>query len=274
MPIRVMTPELRRKQSTRVLLFGAPNSWKTTSVIASAPYPLHILSVPGETGWATIPDNVPGLSSYIWEEASSDPVTSESVRREVEETTYAIIAGKYGPVNTLCLDGLHQLYPVYLNVATAGAYGRGDEFEAQKYARSHVMFQSFLKRVLASPVPHVICTTWNAKEADTEGSKSGHQWPDMPGRMAKMIVGMFSVVVFAKVDPPMGPNGQPKGSWLLKPTMEVWGTSVKMDPRLIAKLPTQITPSFKELYKVVGAAESEVEHESTTEDGKGISSSA
>ena len=261
MPIRQMTPELRRKQATRVLLFGPPNSWKTTSVIATAPYPLHILSVPGESGWATIPDNVPGLTAFIWEEPGSDPVSSSSVRKEVEDTTFQIIAGKHGPVKTLCLDGLHQLYPVYLNIATEGAYGRGEDFEPRLYTRAHIMFQGFLKRVLASPVPYIICTTWNAKELDTEGGKNAHQWPDLPGKMAKLIVGMFSVVVFAKVEQATVPGKQPQGMWFLKPNMEVWGTSVKMDPRLIAKLPASIPQNYKELYRVVGAAEAELEHE-------------
>ncbi len=271
MPIKIMTPELRRRQASRVLLYGAPNSWKTTSVVATAAYPLHIISMPGEQGWGTIPDNVPGLSSYVWEEPGSDPVSAESIRREVEDTVFGIIAGKHGPVQTLCLDGLHQLYTVYLNVATSGAFGRGDEFEAKVYTRSHSMFQQFLRRVLSSEVPYIICTTWNAKEADTEGGKVGHQWPDLPGQLAKRVVGMFSVVVYARVIQPASPMAKPRGEWLLKPDSEVWGASVKMDPRLIAKLPTAIPQSFKELYKVVGAAEAEIEQESTSENSAGVS---
>ncbi len=262
MPIRVMTAELRKKQASRVLLFGAPNSWKTTSVIKTALYPLTILSLPGETGWATIPAGVNGLTSFVWEEAAGDPVTADSVRREIEELTFQIIAGKHGEVKTLCLDGLHKLYPTYLNVATGGAYGRGEDFEPAKYAKAHAMFERFVSRVLASPVPYIICTTWNAKEADVEGGKVGHQWPDLPGRMAKLIVGMFSVVVFAKVDAPMGPTGQAKGYWLLKPNSEVWGSSIKMDPRLVEKLPSTSPQDFRNLYKVVGAAEAELEAES------------
>lgn len=266
MPVKLMTSDLRKRQASRVLLFGPPNSWKTTSVVATAAYPLHVMSMPGEQGWVTIPDNVPGLSSYIWEEPSSDPVSAESIRREVEDTVFASIAGKNGPCTTLCLDGLHQLYSVYLNVVTSGAYGRGDEFEMKLYARSHAMFQHFLRRVLASPVPYIICTTWNNKEADFEGDKKGHQYPDLPGRLAKLVVGMFSVVVFARVTPPPSPMAKAKGDWLLKPDHEIWGASVKMDPRLVAKLPASIPQSFKELYTVVGAAEAEIEAEATKVD--------
>lgn len=265
MPLKIMTPELRRKQASRVLVFGAPNTWKTTSVIKTAIYPLSIVSVPGETGWATIPYGVPGLTSFVWEEPAGDPVTSDSMRKEVEDATYQIVAGKHGPVNTLCLDGLHKIFPMYLNIVTGGAYSRGEEFEPRLYARAYEMFDRYLDKVLSSPVPYIIATTWNAREPDKEGSKDGqsaqksmHEWPDLPGKMAKRIVGRFSVVVYAKVDPPVIPGQPYKGMWLLRPTAEVWGASVKMDPRMVEKLPVSIPQNFKQLYQVVGAAQAEI----------------
>lgn len=261
MPVKLMTSELRQRQATRTLLYGPPGSWKTTAVVATSIYPLHLISAPGESGWATIPDNIPGLSAYIWEESPGDSVSAESMRREIEETTFKAIAGSNGPVKTLAFEGLHKLYDIYLNVATGGSFGRGDDFEAQRYGRAHQMFMTFLRRLLSSPVEYLIATSWNAKEADQPGSKSAHEYPDLPGKLSRLVLGMFSVVVYSKVTFPTVSGGQPKGEWLLKPTNEVWGASVKIDPRLAAKLPATVPQSFKNLYNVVGAAQKEVEGE-------------
>lgn len=262
MPVKVMNKQLRQRQATRTLIFGPPGSFKTTSIVATSVYPLHIMSFPGELGWATIPDNVNGLTSMVWEEPPGDPVTADSMRRDVEDAVFQTIAGKNGPCQTLALEGIHQLYSVYLNSVTGGSYGRGEDFEAQRYGRSHQMFMSFLRRVLSSPVPYITVSCWSAPEADTPGSKSTHQWPDVPGRLAKMLLGMFSVCVFAKVTPPLLPGGAAKGEWIIKTDQEVGGSGVKIDPRLAAKLPARMPQNFKQLYQIVGAAEAELEGES------------
>lgn len=267
LPVRKLTPDLRKRQATRVLLYGPPGSWKTTSIIATALYPLHLISAPGETGWATVPDNVPGLSAYIWEESPSDPVTAQSMRREIEDTIFQTLGGKNGPCRTLALEGLHKMYDIYLNCATDGAHGRGEDFEAQRYSRAHQMFMTMLRRVLSSPVEYLICTSWNAKEADALGSKSAHEYPDLPGKMSRLILGMFSIVIYSDVKQPRVPGQAPKGEWVLKPDSEVWGASCKQDPRLAAKLPARIPQNFKTLYQVVGAAEAELEKENEVSQG-------
>jgi len=264
MPVKVMTPEIRSRIATRALNFGPPNSRKTTALISTAHYPLQIVSFPGEMGWATIPNDVPGLKSYVWEEAPGDPVTADSMRKEVEDTVFQIVAGKHGPCRTLGLEGFHKLYDVYLNVATAGSFGRGDDFEAQRYGRAHQMAASFLRKVLSSPVEYVVVTTWNAPEADKTGERGGssHEWPDLPGRMAKLIVGMFSLVVFSRLTPKIIEGKQAMiAEWLIARDAEVWGASLKVDPRLAQKLPARVPQNWKNLYQIVGAAEKEVESE-------------
>jgi hypothetical protein len=185
------------------------------------------------------------------------------MRKDVEDTVFQIIAGKRGPCRTLGLEGFHKLYDVYLNVATAGSFGRGEDFEAQRYGRAHQMASSFLRKVLSSPIEYVIVTAWNAREADKAGERQGdaHEWPDLPGKMAKLIVGMFSLVVFSRLTPVLGKPGELKEEWLLKPDREVWGASVKMDPRLAVKLPARVPQNWQSLYKLIGATEKEVETE-------------
>jgi hypothetical protein len=263
-----MDGSLRSKKLRQTMLFGPPNSFKTTAVITTAVYPLALVSPPGEEGWGTVPDNVKGLTSFIWEEAPTDPQSAESVKNEVESTVFKIIAGDYGQHRTLCIDGFHQLYNIYLDIATAGCFGRGEEFEAQRYGRAHQMATKFLRKVLASPMEHIIVTTWNAKEMDRQkkpGERASdvesHEWPDLPGKMAKLIVGMFSVVAFSRVTKKKLADGRLVGEWLIKPDLDVWGASVKMDPRLVSKLPATSPQNFQQLYKIIGAAQQEVEGE-------------
>jgi hypothetical protein len=160
------------------------------------------------------------------------------------------------------------MYKVYLNLATDGAFGRGDDFEAKLYTKAHEMANKFLTNITQSPVEYVIVTTWNEKEADRPkkpGERASdidsHEYPALPGKMAKNIVGMFSVLVFSRVTNKRLPDGRMVGEWLLRPDKDVWGASVKCDPRLIAKLPTTCPQDFRGLYKIIGAAQQEAEKE-------------
>ena len=278
MPVKVMTAEIRRKMATRAFNFGPPNSLKTTSALLTAYYPLQILSFPGETGWGTIPSDVPGLTSYVWEESPGDSVTAASIRREVNDVTLQILAGKNGPCKTLLLDGAHKLHTVYMDDVTAGAYSRGEKpskhpgdggtWELSMYGNAMRMFNKYFERVLASPIEYVIVTSWNAAELDKPlkpGDKArdvdSHEWPGLPGKLAKHMAGMFSLVVFSRVHAVPGKPGLLSGEWLLRPDTEVWGANVKMDPRLVAKLPMKVPQDWKNLYKVVAAAEQELEEE-------------
>src|SRR3990167_10567838 len=101
MPVELLTPEIHRQAATRSLVFGAPNSFKTTTAIMTAHYPLQLISCPGEKGYGTIPVNVRGLTTYVWRNPAGDPVSASSVRKEVEDTVLQIIAGKKGPCKTL-----------------------------------------------------------------------------------------------------------------------------------------------------------------------------
>lgn len=273
MPVRVLTPEIHRRGATRALVFGPPNSFKTTAAIATAHYPLHIVSCPGENGWGTIPSNIPGLTGYVWEQPPGDPVSASSVRKEVEDTVDQIIAGKKGPCRTLFIDGFHKLYDVYLDIATGGAYSKGNDFEPRLYTKAHRMADSFLTRVLASPVEYIMFSTWSEREADKVGSSNGHEWPAMPGKMAKLIVGHFSLVIFGRVVSVPAKDGKPaylQGQWLLKPDLEVWGANVKMDPRLIHKLPPVVPQNWKKLYETVGQVEAEVADEDSPAATSGV----
>jgi hypothetical protein len=239
MPAVKLTSEMLVRKSHQALLFGPPDSGKTRSLVFTAPYPLGLISCPGEEGWGSIPLDVPGLNAFVWEEDPSDVVTANSIRTDVETTTYQLLAGKMGPIKTLAIDGFHQLYRVYLNVATNGAFGAGQDFEPRLYATAHELAGTFLRKVLASPtVEYLIVTTWNAPEADEPGKMKSttHEFPDLPGKMARRIGGYFTNKIFSKRTNAV--PGQPvRWEWNLKPDTKVWGADIKIDARLYDKVP-------------------------------------
>lgn len=265
MPLVRMTKDILDRGLSRTCVFGPPNSGKTHAAVWTSVKPAVLISVPGEHGYGTIPADVPGLIPLVWGNDAAGPQSSESIKTEVEREVKRVIAGQYdkefGRVRTLVIDGYHKMYSVYLNIATGGAYNQGEDFEAQRYARAHRMSDAFLDLCLGSPIEYVIFTTWNALEADKPGQKQGpmHQWPDLPGRAAKDMVGKFTVVCYSMAAP--GSNGQIQRAWGLKPNAEVWGNSVKLDARLMAKLPATCPQDFKKLYEILGHAAAEVKGE-------------
>ncbi len=244
----------------RVLLMGPPNVFKTTSIIETWPKPLHIQVYPGERGDATIPRDREDVKLYIWRD-STDPSTKASsadVVNQTETVTWEILAGKYGPVTSFSGDGIHKYYAAILNWVTGGASGKGEEFEPRLYARAHEHFTYYLQRVMASPVENVVFTCWDGKEADNPELKSqgpSHIFPDLPGKMAKRIMGEFSVVVYAIVDyAARQPNKPVPAKWQLLPEGKVWGAAVKAPTAVVMNLPVYIPQSYQALKQALEAA--------------------
>jgi hypothetical protein len=251
MPFHELTPEMWKRLASRVLIFGPPNSFKTTSLLSwLACGPVHLVSFPGEAGYATLPLGVPGLKSYVWEEDLIETKSPAAVLDAVNKVTLDILTGKNGPVTTVAFDGLHKFCDLVLDDLTGGAYGRGEEFSPFLYPRSYKVVRNFLKRVNQSNVRYAVFTTWNDREPDKQGDVFGgsfHEWPALPGKMAKLVLGEFSVVVFSKVTYPRTPTEKLKGEWLLKPDNEVWGSFVKIDPRIAGQLPARVPQNWQVL---------------------------
>lgn len=264
MPLVRMTGSRRAAKQSRVMVFGAPNSGKSTAAAFTSIKPAVLLSVPGEHGWAAVPEGVPGLIPLVWDNDTAGSQTSESIKKEVETEVKRVITGAYdqefGKVRTLIIDGYHKMYGHYLNIGTAGKYNAGEDFEARLYTRAHRMSDAFLDLCLDSSIEFVTFTVWDGREPDKAGVAGGpaHLWPDLPGKAAKEMVGKFSVVCFSRCTQ----QGTKKvWDWLLKPNNDVWGTSVKMDARLASKLPESCPQNFKTLYEVIGAAQEAVEND-------------
>jgi hypothetical protein len=244
-PFKVLTPDSWQQALRRTLIVGPPNSRKTTSVF-TWPGPWGLVSFPGEKGHASIPVGREGLTAYVWEDDVASKTSPAVLVKEIEKVSFELLAS--GGIRTFVGDGVHKLYGAYLNEATNGAYVNGDEFDAKCYGRAHEMFLHFLNRVMVSKVEYVVFTCWDGREADNPEVKGGtsHVYPDLPGKLAKRIMGEFSVVLHAEVPPPV--PGQPqRATWQLQPGGKVWGAGVKVPVEIASKLPQKVEQDWGKL---------------------------
>ena len=245
----------------RVLVTGPPNSFKTTS-LATWPRPIHIISLPGEKGYESIPREE-GIQSYALQLDPAEKSSSQAIVSEVIKLSLEVVAGKHGPCTTFAGDGLHKLYSHMLNMVTGGAYCQGEDFEPRLYARAHEHFRFYLDRIMTTTTPYVVFTCWDGREPDNPDLKSAsptHVYPDLPGKMAKNIMGEFSIVVYASVKHPMsGEGGKPTSTWQLLPHGKVWGAAIKAPKEVVERIPLTIAQDFRELERVLQAAQTKKE---------------
>ena len=233
----------------RLLNMGPPNSGKSESLI-TWPRPAHVLVSPGEQGDDTLPRGIEDFRLHLWEDDPISKTSSASIVTQVETLAWEILGGKHGPVTSFLFEGIHKYYDYILDWLTGGAYFKGEEFEPKLYARSHEHFKYFVQRVNASPVKYVAFTCWDGKEPDEPGTKGGpsHVYPDLPGKMAKRIMGEFSVVVYSQVEWHMRqPGKKAPAYWQLIPEGKVWGAAVKAPYAVTQHLPVRVEQSLPAL---------------------------
>lgn len=267
MPFKTLALDSRLPPASRVLISGPPNSFKTTSIVETWPRPNHLVSYPGEKGYETIPVGEEGLFPYIWQVEDVSKVNAASVLREVEQATADIISGKYGDVTTFAGEGLHKLYGWHYTAAlddllAGDSKGVGEEaLRGPAYGRAHASFMAYITKVLQSTVPYVVMTLWEGTTKDDPENRSknapSHIFPDLPGQLAKRIVGEFGVVLYSQVSLP-GLDGRVKGQWQLRPEGKVWGVGVKAAPEIAKNLPGKMIQDFR-LLKMLLAGASQAE---------------
>ena len=241
----------------RMMVMGAPNTFKTSAICQTWPRPLHIQVYPGEKGNATIPLGVEGVIPYVWQDDPITKMSSSAVVAAVETLTFEILGAKHGEIRSFSGDGIHKYYAYILDWVTGGAFFRGEEFEPRLYSKSHEHFRFYIQRVMASPVEYVVFTCWDGREADDPGTKGGpsHIYPDLPGKMAKSIMGEFGIVVYSTADwAGRQPGKLAKGEWQLLPEGKVWGAAVKAPVEVVQRLPVKVPQSLPVLEQTLAGA--------------------
>lgn len=235
------------KPRTRIHITGHTGTRKTSSLL-TFPRPIHIINLPGEKGYATLPLDAPDVTTDIWQDDTPNKRRpSAQVLQEVHAVTVKAMATP--GLKTLAIEGLHKLPHVMTDAVTAGAYFAGEDFEPRLYALAHRQFAEYLDMVCRSSVPVVVMTSWAAPEADKPGLRGGstHLWPDLLGKLAKQILGEFDITAAAVLRP--GKPGEPEltGYWQLRPEGEVWGCGLKVNPERAKAIPTYIPQTYAAL---------------------------
>jgi hypothetical protein len=243
-------PDVWTKRARRVLINAPANAGKTRSLL-TWPRPICIVSSPGEMGTASIPRNVPGVYSEVYE-----PTEGESwitVKAAIEKTMYEWGNGKREPIKTLAFEGLHCFFDVCLAVVTNGVSTTEKDFEALKYKPARNLFFSSLEKWQTYGVENFVATCWTQLEKDDPdegGAKpSRHIMPDLPGPTnPNRLMGKFSVALYAHSE---GSGPAAKYLWLTQKFGNVWAAGIKAAPEVTAKIPLKVPQDWSGLEKLL-----------------------
>ncbi len=255
MPFKPLDKDAWVKSLSRTLVSGPPNVRKTTSLL-TWPRPIHILVYPNEGGASSIPADLDDVFAWTFEEDDIEKSNPGMVVKAVETMTMEILTGKHGKVATFAGDGIHKFYDFYKEneynqLVASNPTTPEDKLIGRAYGNAHNQFLHYVGLVKRSSVENVVFTIWDGKEKDNEDDKSQkaptHIYPDLPGQLAKRIMGEFSVVLYASLSP--DGHGSPK--WQIQPTGKVWGAAVKVPPEIAKNLPKEFEQDWSKLLPVL-----------------------
>lgn len=260
--IHPTNPASRR---TRVLINGAPNSGKSTSLL-TFPALRIILSCPEERGYDVFPQDDPSTVSLMYEadQLTKNP-SSTQVVDEVRKTLLGIIKGEHGIVHTLAIEGLHKLHARILDDLSGGEFFEGattggkDGIDPRAYGGAERKLFDFLSVACHSTIPLVIFTAWDEHEADRKAAM-GEKWSDIPthkmpalfGKTATRIMGEFSVIVHASKGKLSPADKEAVYRWQTRPSGDVWGCGIKAPVAITDKIPLYIPQSWPTLAGYLG----------------------
>jgi len=256
MPFKLLDPNAWVKSLSRTLINGPPNSRKTTSLL-TWPKPLFILVYPNEGGAASIPADDPEVTAMVFEEDEVE--TPGTIIAEIEKVTIQALTGGHGDVKTFAGDGIHKLYRCYFERefrTLTAAYPGSDEDKliGRAYGNAHNEFLNYLGKVKRSGVENIVFTVWDGKEKDDDKDTStratSHIYPDLPGQLAKRIMGEFSVVLYA-ILPPGSDHTRVVPKWQIQPTGAVWGAAIKCPIEIAKDLPQEVEQDWAKLLPIL-----------------------
>ena len=231
----------------RVLLVGAPNSWKTSSLWTWADTTdpeeyVHIISLPGEKGYSSIPQH-PQVRAYRM--SLDDPDNEVALTKaftEVVALINVILDGKRGRSGTIILDGLHKLYAEVIYPMVWKEAGGGAKEAGRAYGAAHTKFREILNR--CQRAKRFVATVWDKdKREDPDNQRSQLQtWSALPGDMARAVTGEFSCVFYAEPGRHMGGGKFSQGTWQTRPTTDIPTPSMKI-PLQLASTAQEVIPT-------------------------------
>lgn len=228
----------------RVLVNGPPLSGKTTS-FKTFPAKRHILVAPGEMGHSSLREDDDTKLYYFEFDPNSTNIQYKRIWVYVQKLTQEILAGKRGEVTTFGLDGLHKLYEVVMK-----ACGWTTDSDPKEYVKYHDEFGKYTKMVLGSPTPYVVMSCYDGNEAMEAGSKIMQVYADLPGKMAKQVLGMFPVVFHAERS---GEGEKEKFTWRVRSSGKIQGCGLHVPPEIRNRFPAELPQDWNEVEKLIHA---------------------
>ena len=226
----------------RILLDGPPLSGKTTGFL-TFPETRHILIAPMELGHSSIRETDQTKKYWVEFDPSSTTVQYARMWAYIQKITTEILAGKYGKVTTFGLDGLHRIYYMIMK-----ANGYNSNTDPREFGKYHELFNNYLAPILSSKIPFVVATCYDGVEATEAGSKVTSLFPDLPGKMAKHIMGLFPAVFHTER---RGLGEKEQYFWQLRTTGKVQGVGMHLPPEVKRIFPGEIEVKFED-GKLVG----------------------
>ena len=258
------------KRRTRVLINGDTGSGKTHSLM-SFPAPRIIMSLPGEEGYATLPEDDPETTVLVWG-AGKMGETSLSIINEVEREM--VKALNTPGLQTLALDGLHKFSAYVMDAMSNGAFfeglkvkteskGDADVLDPRVWGQSDRWITSFLNIARQSAVPYMVATAWDADKQERK-TRQGEKWTDVPtrklpalyGSMARTVMGEFAVTVHASKGRLTEGATEKVFRWQTQPDGQVMGAGIKAPPHVVEKIPKFVKADWPTLEAYLRVAPS------------------
>jgi len=248
---------------SRVLIIGGPNTFKTTSILRTFPKPIGYISYPGEKGTGVIPTNDPEIIAFVWEEEDPSKQNITLQINELEKLTWELLLGKYGEIKTFAGDGLHKLASLYWNrelnrlLSEAKADVDMEKLQLRAYGNgnygSSKEIMGYISKVNQSNISTVVFTCWEGIEAEpgTTGVAGQHIFAELPGKLARLVVGEFGVVLYAEVGNPGADGRVTSATWQLRKAGKVWGVGTKTPLEIAIGLPPKVPQDWSKLYPLL-----------------------
>lgn len=250
----LLAPEMWMKMLRRIQLCGPPYSGKTTGAMTLPP-PRAYLVVPGEFGATSLPADDPETKVYTWPQYSPDNNPQEGLRL-FNQTAEEVRIGKHGQFRSVIVDGGHVYAELTMKALGWTAYTLDDDMGSRQYPKYYDAIMKFFKRMAApdNGIEFFCMTCYDGREAaeDAQGARIKKQtmiWPEMPGKLAKLIMGAFPCTYHTERIP-----GNPVDLfyWRLRPQGMMQAAGMHIPPRILAKLPASIEVKVDLATGVVG----------------------
>lgn len=229
------------KSLRRVWFHGDPFAGKTTGLMTMPPR-RAIIACPGEFGHTSIQEDE---NTAIWTYEIAPNCPAKAIWDRLQYDVGEILKGQHGEFTMLALDGAHKIYDLIFQVlnypADESLWGEKSYGKGQALART--MFIDLLTRVSLSPIKYVACTSYAEKEIiDASVSlRDTAIWPDLPGKMAKRIMGLFPVVLYVK----RTGTAKEEFYWEIKASGSLRGVGIHVPMKFRKNLPRIGRPSAK-----------------------------